>query len=145
MARNTKSLSGPAKRKYLREAFAAEPTIDKAVAARLLDRLDSEVAQVRVRMPVRDRKLAVMVPAERVPEPHPFDPHAFSLVVVMSKQGAEGLSQRLAAIADPVHLRAIGKAQHIAVDDALQSPADIQAALVAGTAQRIADRRAAAS
>ncbi len=159
MGKNTKALSGPAKTKYLAGALATEPVLDDAASQRLLLILDNEIAQMRVRVPVPKRKphvatvvavactdAAVVTAAEPAIEQASFDPHAFSLVVVMSRQGADGLSKQLDSIVDPIELRSIAKAQHISIpDDANQSVGELRAALIAGTAQRIADRRAAAS
>jgi hypothetical protein len=53
--------------------------------------------------------------------------------------------ERLAAIDPPRHLRALALAQHLAVPDAVVEPGELREAIVKGTEQRIADRRAAAS
>ena len=42
-------------------------------------------------------------------------------------------------------LRALARAQHVAIDASVSALAELRAAIIAGTAQRIADRRAAAS
>lgn len=160
MAKTTKALSGPAKRKYIRDVLAAERGISAEAAKRLTDRFDSDISQMRVRqhaalraamaakMPAR--QAAAEPPAEPVavpPQTPPpmFDPHAFSLIVVLTKQGADGLMGRLLAIEDIDHLRELARAQHIAVDAALADAAAVRAAIVTGTEQRIANRRAAAS
>lgn len=75
----------------------------------------------------------------------PFDPYAFSLVVVLTKDGAAGLMARLAEIDSAESLRSLAKAQHVSLPATLAGIADIRAAIVAGTERRIADRRAAAS
>lgn len=159
MAKQTKALSGPAKRKFFAGLVAAEPGVEPALARRLTDRLDAGVSQVRVRHhaaiardtlepsppsqpPAPTPAAAAVAPPAAAP---PFDPHAFSLVVVMSKQGAAGLLKRLEAIGDVAHLEAIATAQHIDVGTAAGDAAALRAAIVEGTARRIADRRAAAS
>lgn len=150
MGRTTKPLSGQAKTRYLKGVLTTEPSLDQAASKRLLDLMDQEITLLRVRLPVTKRA-PVVTPSAPVPAPsrtstaESFDPHAFSLVVVMSKQGAEGLLKRLESIADPDQLCAIAKAQHIAIPEAAGAIAELRAALIAGTAQRIADRRAAAS
>ena len=83
--------------------------------------------------------------ATTTPPATPFDPYAFSAVVVLTKSGRDGLLKRLAAIDRPDHLRALAEAQRLAVDPALASPADLRAAIVAAAERRIANRRAAAS
>ena len=165
MAKNTKALSGPAKRKYFRDVLSVEPGVTPEAAARLTDKFDAELSHMRVRAHVSLRKanpaaevpspvtaiLPPVVPvpplpvAEAMPVTSAFDPHAFSLIVVMTRQGAAGLEQTLARIDDPEHLRALARAQHVAIDATLEQPAALRAAIIAGTAQRIADRRAAAS
>lgn len=74
-----------------------------------------------------------------------FDPYLFSAMVVLSKQGREHLLQRLNAISDTTHLRALAEAQHLAVDDALRKAEDIRVAIVDATERRLKDRKAAAS
>jgi hypothetical protein len=75
----------------------------------------------------------------------PFDPYAFSVVVVLTKTGKDGLMKKLTHIERPEHLRKLAEAQHLAVDTALSSAADLRAAIVKAAEQRIANRRAAAS
>jgi hypothetical protein len=168
MAKTTKALSGMAKRKYFRDALLAEPAVPPEAAERLAARFDHELTQMRVRNHVSLRRPVTPVAshinaagrapvAPSLPEPvapaarqtpgqtSAFDPHAFSLIVVMTKQGSAGLEKTLAAIEDPEHLRALARAQHVAIDSALDQPSELRAAIIAGTAQRIADRRAAAS
>lgn len=74
-----------------------------------------------------------------------FDPYAFSVVVVLTKSGKDGLMKRLAAIDRPEHLRRLADAQHLAVDRALTRAADLRSAIVKAAEARIANRRAAAS
>ena len=155
MAKNTKALSGPAKRKYFREALQADPGVTPEAAKRLTETFDSDVSQMRVRqhaaLPASRSKPAPVVekPVLAAPTPAPdttaFDPHVFSLIVVMTKLGAQGLQARLETIDNVEHLKALARAQHVAVDAAADQPDQLRAAIIAGTAQRIADRRAAAS
>lgn len=84
-------------------------------------------------------------PAPTTPAAAAFDPYAFSAVVVLTKTGKDGLLKRLAAIDRPEHLQKLAQAQHLAVDAALSSPAELRAAIVKAAEQRIANRRAAAS
>ena len=163
MAKQTKSLSGPAKRKFLRGILHADPDLDPGVAERLADRLDAEISQLRARRHVSLQAPAAMPevaggavaeveapdePAEAAdaaPSPPPFDPHSFSLIVVMTRQGAKGLMDRLAAIESAEDLRQLARAQHVAIEAELETAGELRQAIVEGTAQRIADRRAAAS
>jgi hypothetical protein len=159
MAKHTKAISGPAKRKYFRDALRADPGVSPEAAKRLTEKFDAELSHMRARnhpalnagaaaQPAADNdatapaKPATAPPALAEPA---FDPHAFSLIVVMTRQGPDGLKARLEAIDNAEHLRALARAQHVAIDTALDQPAALRTAIIAGTAQRIADRRAAAS
>ncbi|MGQ0673907.1 MAG: hypothetical protein ACT4N2_13670 [Hyphomicrobium sp.] len=75
----------------------------------------------------------------------PFDPFAFSLVVVRTREGADGLRAKLSSIDSAGHLRALAKAQHVNVPAELASADDIRTAIIVATERRIADRKAAAS
>ncbi len=101
---------------------------------------EATVARAPPRAPAPD--------AATAPEPASalaFDPYAFSVVVVLTKSGKDGLMKRLAAIERPEHLRKLADAQHLAVDGALSSTAELRSAIVKAAEQRIANRRAAAS
>ena len=148
MAKHTKSTSGAGKRKYFRDALRADPGVSPEAADRLTDKFDAELTHLRVRRNAG----AAAASAETIDEPEhgadvvpAFDPHAFSLIVVMTKQGAAGLDAKLKAIDNVEHLRALARAQHVAIDGTVSALGDVRAAIIAGTAQRIADRRAAAS
>jgi hypothetical protein len=105
---------------------APEPAADEVAAARLAD-------------------IARWPDAASAEEPEaPFDPYAFSAVAVFTQGGRDALMERLAAIAAS-NLRALALAQHLAVPDGAVEPGELREAIVKGTEQRIADRRAAAS
>jgi hypothetical protein len=74
-----------------------------------------------------------------------FDPFAFSVVVVLTKTGKDGLMKRLAAIDRAENLKKLAEAQHLAVDPALSALPELRAAIVKAAETRIANRRAAAS
>lgn len=78
-------------------------------------------------------------------DPPAFDPYAFSVVVVLTRTGKDGLMKKLATIERPEHLRKLAEAQHLAVDAALTSATELRAAITEAAARRIANRRAAAS
>ncbi len=151
MAKHTKSASGAGKRKYFRDALRADPGVSPEAAERLTEKFDVELSHLRVRKGAVDA-LGTLGSADdhddatEVPSTEPaFDPHAFSLIVVMTKQGAAGLDAKLKAIESADQLRALARAQHVAIDASVSALAELRAAIIAGTAQRIADRRAAAS
>lgn len=74
-----------------------------------------------------------------------FDPFAFSVVVLLKRQGRAALMKRLDAIGDPAQLHKIAEAQHLGIDKSLKSARKLREAIIAGAEQRLADRRAAAS
>lgn len=94
-------------------------------------------------------QLPAAAPATSAPPAPPaapaFDPYAFSAMVVLAKTGRDGLLKRLADIKSVEHLRALAEAQHLAVDAGIKKADDLRKAIVAGTEQRLADRKAAAS
>lgn len=114
------------------EASAPDPQHPAPSAPALAS--DVAVAQAPPRAPAPE---ATTAPA--------FDPYAFSAVVVLTKSGKDGLMKRLAAIERPEHLKKLADAQHLAVDAALSSTAELRSAIVKAAEQRIANRRAAAS
>ncbi len=96
--------------------------------------------------PAAAERTATEPAQEHVAEAAPaFDPFAFSAVVVMSRQGRDGLLGKLAEIGDVAHLRQLADAQHLAFDRSLTDVEALREAIVKGAEQRIADRRAAAS
>lgn len=149
MTKATRPLSGASQKKYFRELIGAQEGVPPEAAARLLDACETEIAQVRVRLPIPGRGTPGKPTTGKKGAAHggaaAFDPFAFSLVVVMTKGGAAALIEKLATIADAGHLHAIAKAQHVGVPPELTDAAAIRAALIEGTERRIADRRAAAS
>ncbi|HRY06169.1 MAG TPA: hypothetical protein P5114_03535 [Hyphomicrobiaceae bacterium] len=74
-----------------------------------------------------------------------FDPFAFSVIVMLKRQGRAALMKRLEAVNDPAQLRKIAEAQHLGVDKSLRSARKLREAIITGAEQRLADRRAAAS
>lgn len=152
MAKQTKATSGAAKRKYFRDALRADPGVSAEAAERLIEKFDAELSHMRVRKGAASAAALAEAAEEHEqasdaepPAAPAFDPHAFSLIVVMTKQGADGLKAKLQSIESVEHLRALARAQHVAIDTSLEALPELRAAIIAGTAQRIADRRAAAS
>ncbi len=173
MPKATRPLSGAARDKYFRELFAAEPELPPAAADRLKRICTLEISQIRVREPLPDRskvrKAAAPAPvvekpaqvaeattstpqpapppaaADSTAESAPFDPYAFSLVTFFRRSGREALLSRLSTITSVDHLRQLAEAQHVAIPAEVTSPEDLRAAIIDGTEQRLADRRAAAS
>ncbi len=79
-----------------------------------------------------------------------FDPHAFSLIAVMKREGEAALRAHLAGVRLRSQLLKMAEAQHIPVERSLFTRKGVplskaREALIAGVKQRIQDRLAAAS
>lgn len=154
MAKNTRPFSGQMQRKYFRDLLRSDPGVTADAVERLSGICSTEIAQIRVRLPLavrRPGKSAPVVLAATKPAATPaavpaaFDPHAFSLIVVFRTGGKDALMAKLDAVPHVEQLRAIAKAQHVALDGDPSDRAAVLSALVAGTERRIAHREAAAS
>ena len=75
----------------------------------------------------------------------PFDPYAFSAMVVLTKTGREGLAKKVTEIKGADNLRRFAEAQHLGIDRKLTKIDDLRKAILHAAEQRLADRRAAAS
>lgn len=161
MGKATRSLSGASQKKYLRDLVGSIDGITPEAAAALTSTCEREIAQVRVRLPIPERGKSSKPPPKKAPAEPPraepatisagtapaaadFDPFAFSVVVVVTKEGREGLAKKLAGIG-PADLKALAKAQHVALPEGDLSGEDLRAAIIDGALQRIANRKAAAS
>lgn len=133
---------------------------DAGVTADAVDRLteacSTEIASIRVRLPLVVRKAVKPAVAAAIAAVKPvadapavaagaFDPHGFSLIVTFRKGGKDALVAKLNDVNEIEKLREIAKAQHVSLDAALTDRAEIVAALIEGTERRIAHRQAAAS
>jgi hypothetical protein len=155
MVRHTKPLSGGAKDKFLRGLVDAVAGVPDAARLALERELTQGIAEVRVRREAYERireqperpttasTVAAAMPAHV--DRATFDPFAFSVVAVLTKQGRPALQAALDKIETVEDLRRIGDAQHLALDPALTIASDIRTAIVSGAEQRIAERKAAAS
>lgn len=158
-------------RAFFRSILAADPGVDADTADRLSERLTKRVARMLVwdasgadEPAATGATAAAPAPQDRPDDeaspaqaptsaaaptsreaPEPFDPFAFSIVVVLKRQGRAALMKRLDAITDAAHLHQMAVAQHIGIDKSITAPAKLREAIVAGAEQRLADRRAAAS
>lgn len=162
MPKATRTLSGASRDKYFRELFAAEPELPSAAAQRLARTCTREIAQIRVREPLPDRSRAARHPKSvAAPKPDPgrgakeentsaaaspaFDPYAFSLAALLKRSGRKALLARLESIDSADDLHRLAEAQHVVVPAELSDLPQLRRAIADGTAQRLADRRAAAS
>ncbi len=157
MGKTTRTLSGAGRDKYFRERLAAQHGVAPEAASALSAQFAREIAHIRVRLPLAP---AGAPPSQTVSQTGSqaeqavdqpdnsiqlFDPFAFSAVVVMTKEGRGGLAKLLQAIDTADNLRALAKAQHVALPKGLDSPQSIRTAILDGVEKRIGNRRAAAS
>lgn len=156
MAKNTRPLSGASQRKYFRDLLRSDAGVASDAVDRLTEICVTEIAQIRVRLPLAVRKPAKpavaaavatvkAAPASEDKTAGGFDPHGFSLIVTFRKGGKDALIAKLDEVGDIEKLRAIAQAQHVSLDAGLTDREAILAALVEGTERRIAHRQAAAS
>lgn len=126
-----------------RVSVKSTETKDKAPAAKAKGTKSGPSAKEAPKpAPAEPAKAAPAAPPAQDPL---FDPYAFSAMVVLTKQGREGLAARLAQIATLEHLRRFADAQHLGFDRSLTKLDDVRKALLAAAEQRLASRRAAAS
>jgi hypothetical protein len=150
---------GERMRAFFRAVLAAESALDAATRERLIEALSRPINRMLVWHNPADQPAAWSAPsaplAEIAPQPDVplapsstearFDPYAFSAVAVFTKGGRDALMERLAAIGSGQELRALALAQHLAIANEAAELEELREAIVKGTEQRIADRRAAAS
>jgi hypothetical protein len=174
MKPTTRKLSGPAMERLLRQVIVGEG-VDGALAARLAARLARVLSSVRARrVPLQAlRQTAAAPPASALAVPPStaaqapaaalaavappatmqapaakFDPYAFGLVPIFQREGRDGLLARLAGVGTADDLKAMARAQQIALEAALKEPdvplATLRDGIAAAVEKRIADRKAAA-
>lgn len=166
MSRPSQLWPGDTMRRFFRDIFDADETIDTETSVRLAEECTRRINRMLVwnapepapaardepaEMPAPDTPAVTNAPSPlatpdtSAPATPQFDPYAFSAVVVFARAGREALLERLAEIDDVAHLRQLAEAQHLVIDKRFKNPEAIRAAIVAGVEQRLADRRAAAS
>jgi hypothetical protein len=146
------------KRAFFRAFIQREKNLDSVSAEKLADALAKAVNMMRVwEMPEPEAapapvatvkakgKAAATDAATAAATVPPFDPYAFSAIVVLAKTGKDGLMKRLVEIKSAEHLKAFAEAQHLAVSPSVKKLDDLRRAIVTATQQRLADRKAAAS
>lgn len=153
MSKGTQLWPGDKMRSFFSAHIRRETSLDDAAAERLAEALTKAVNRMLVwNMPddvPRTDKAAGNAAAPELAARHAraenFNPYLFSAIVVLAKQGRDGLSKRLQEIKTVENLRAFAEAQHVPVDAKLRRLDDIRKAIVAAAEQRLADRKAAAS
>ncbi len=133
---------------FFRAHIRRETALDEKAAEKLVEALCKAVNFMRVWTMPEERsspdagkpKAASGAKAETL-----FDPYAFSAMVVLTKTGREGLTNKLAEIKGADNLRKFAEAQHLGIDRRLTKIDDLRKAILLAAEQRLADRRAAAS
>jgi hypothetical protein len=150
MSKGTQLWPGDKMRSFFRAHIRRETSLDDAAAERLAEALTKAVNRMLVwETPDDVQRTEKAEPAPKTAARHAraenFNPYLFSAIVVLAKQGRDGLIKRLQEIKSAEHLRAFAEAQHVPVDAKLKRLDDIRKAIVAAAEQRLADRKAAAS
>lgn len=149
MSKGTQLWPGDRMREFFGAYIRRETSLDEATAERLANALTKAVNRMLVwEMPEAAQPAAVAEKTEvakRHARAENFNPYLFSAIVVLAKQGRDGLIKRLQDIKSAEHLRAFAEAQHVPVDGKIRKLDDIRKAIVAAVEQRLADRKAAAS
>jgi hypothetical protein len=149
MSKGTQLWPGDRMRSFFRAHIRRETSLDDAAAERLAEALTKAVNRMLVWDIPPDAPRAESSDAPAISARHAraenFNPYLFSAIVVLAKQGRDGLIKRLQEIKSAENLRAFAEAQHVPVDAKLKRLDDIRKAIVAAAEQRLADRKAAAS
>jgi hypothetical protein len=154
MSKGTQLWPGDKMRSFFSAHIRRETSLDDTAAERLAEALTKAVNRMLVwDMPddaprteqAAGKGDAAPELAARHARAENFNPYLFSAIVVLAKQGRDGLSKRLQEIKTVENLRAFAEAQHVPVDAKLRRLDDIRKAIVAAAEQRLADRKAAAS
>ncbi len=143
---------------FFRAHVRRETALDEKAAEKLVEALTKAVNFMRVwQLPEETPAPAAAAtekgkqkPAPDAKSPNaksdaPFDPYAFSAMVVLTKTGREGLARKLTEIKGADNLRKFAEAQHLGIDRKLSKIDDLRKAILLAAEQRLADRRAAAS
>jgi hypothetical protein len=138
---------------FFRAYIRRETSLDEATTERLAKALAKAVNRMLVwEMPSGSMDVPGVEKTEITPQAakrharaENFNPYLFSVIVVLAKQGRDGLMKRLQEIRSAENLRAFAEAQHVPIAPSVKRVDDIRKAIVAAAEQRLADRKAAAS
>lgn len=152
MSKGTQLWPGQRMRAFFRGHIRRETSLDGKAAERLVESLTAATNRMLVwEMPVDAPKAKGQAGEKSKPAAatdkaaKSFDPYAFSAMVVLAKQGRDGLAKKLAEIKSVENLRRLAEAQHLGIDRQSSKIDEVRKAILAATEQRLADRRAAAS
>jgi hypothetical protein len=130
---------------FFRAHIRRETSLGEAEVERLASALNRAVNRMLVWDGDAPNSDVVLQPDQRAQNAAPFNPFAFSTLIILARGGTEALAKRLSEIRSAENLRAIAEAQHLAVDPSLKRPEELRRAILSATEQRLADRKAAAS
>lgn len=154
MAKNVKSLSGPAKDAYIDRVVVATPGLASDAARQVSERIKGELTRVWVRIDALagDAGGADAGTSETTDNAadgpvanDDFDPFTPNVIVVVRTAGRDGARAALAAIGSAERLRVLAREQQLGIDPELVAADEIRSAIIAAAERRIANRRAAAS
>ena len=131
------------RKRHLPPQFPSKPTRPNRLRKTPQRRQKRRVNILRKKL--RSESAAKLSGTESVVGDAVFDPFAFSVVVVITKEGRDGLARKLQSVASAADLKSLAKAQHVALPEGDLSADELRAAIVEGALQRIANRKAAAS
>jgi hypothetical protein len=153
MSKGTQLWPGDKMRGFFRAHIRRETALDEAATERLATALAKAVNRMLVweipgggsDVPGVEKTEITAKAAKRHARAENFNPYLFSVIVVLAKQGRDGLMKRLQEIKSAENLRAFAEAQHVPIQPSVKRVDDIRKAIVAAAEQRLADRKAAAS
>lgn len=153
MSKGTQLWPGTRMRAFFRGHIRRETSLDAKASEKLVEALTKATNRMLVWEMPAEPAAAAAAPAgkDKLPakgtkkDEAPFDPYAFSAMVVLSKQGKDGLLKRLSEIRSVENLKKLAEAQHLGIDKQLSKIDEVRKAIVGAAEQRLADRRAAAS
>lgn len=154
MSKGKQLWPGDEMRAFFRVHIRRETSLDDGEAKRLAAALTRAISRMLVWEVPRESEAdasthpapaAPQLPPELLPKAEAFNPYLFSVIVVLTRQGPDGLLKRLQDIKTAENLLAFAHAQHVPVDPSIEKPEDIRKAIVEAAQRRLADRKAAAS
>jgi len=162
--KSTKAVRGAQLRRYFKNILESEAALSEAVQDRVVDRMTLFISSARFRATPPEVHIPPVAqePPRNQREPagtdgdnqdtetlETFDPFAFSVVVVLQKEGEAGLMSRLNEIRDVANLKRLAREQRLSLPRSLLKDESVdgqtlRTALVEAGHKRIANRAAAA-
>jgi hypothetical protein len=134
-------------RALVADAVEREADLPEGAARRIADRLMRRSADLaEICASLKAGAAPAPVPVSAVADPaSSFDPYAIGAVVTLQRHGPDGLLSRLSAITRVEDLVTLAAAQNLSLKAGWASADELRTAIVACAAQRLDERRAAAS